>query len=286
MRLLALATLLGALVETAAAPPPNFGYDRRVPLDVRTERTTHSGAIEVRELNFSAGARRTAATLVRAVGPGRHAGILFVHWLGDPKTTNRSEFLPEARELARHGATSLLVDAMWAKPDWFETRTTAGDFRASVAQVIALRRALDLLAARADVDARRIAYVGHDFGAMYGALVAGVDTRPRAYVFMTPTVTFWEWYLLGKRPKDTYAYIAEMRPLDTTTALAHATPHAVLLQFALRDQYVPAAAAHEFSAALPARVTTRKVYAADHALAIAAARADRFNWLRAQLALP
>ena len=40
-----------------------------------------------------------------------------------------------------------------------------------------LRRALDVLLAQPGVDPKRIAYVGHDFGAMYGAVLAGVDRR-------------------------------------------------------------------------------------------------------------
>ena len=275
-----------ALLGTAGSGAPDFSYDRGAPLALETTHTTHSGQVESSDLSFAAGGRRVTATLVRPLGRGRHAGLLFVHWLGDPKTTNRTEFLPDAFELARHGATALLVDAMWAQPGWFDTRSTSGDYAASVAQVVALRRALDVLAAQPDVDPARIAFVGHDFGAMYGALVAGCDPRPRAYVFMTPTVTFWEWYLLGERPVDKYTYIEQMRPLDTTNWLARATFGAALLQFGKRDAYVPAAAAREFASALPPdRDTTVKTYDADHDLGIDAARSDRLQWLIGHLAL-
>ena len=121
--------------------------------------------------------------------------------------------------------------------------------------------------------------------AMYGALVAGVDPRPKAYVFMTPTVTFWEWYLLGERPADKYAYIAQMRALDTVAYLPRATMRASLLQFGTRDTYVPAAAAQEFSAAVPERDKTVKQYAAGHDLAVDAARDDRRAWLATRLGL-
>jgi dienelactone hydrolase len=273
--------LLGAATTTA----PDFTYDRRPPLAVRTLAVTRSGSLETRDIAFQNDGRSIGGSLVRPVDRKRHAGILFVHWLGDPKTTNRSEFLPDARELASHGATSLLVDAMWAQPNWFDTRTTSGDYAASIEQVVALRRALDVLIAQPDVDPARVAYVGHDFGAMYGALVAGVDERPRAYVFMTPTATFWEWYLLGTRPADKYAYIEQMRVLDPVAYLARATMSATLLQFATNDVYVPDSAADEFSAAVPDRDKTIKRYDADHALAVDSAREDRRAWLASHLAL-
>jgi cephalosporin-C deacetylase-like acetyl esterase len=190
----------------------------------------------VREIAFTAVGRRIDASLVRPLDHRRHAGILLVHWLGDPQTTNRSEFLAEARVLARHGATSLLVNAMWAQPGWFDRRTTSDDYAASIEQVIALRHSIDVLTAQPDVDPKRIAYVGHDFGAMYGALVAGVDSRPAVYVFMTPTVTFWEWYLMGTRPADKYAYIEQMRTLDTVNYLPRARMRATLLQFGKHDE--------------------------------------------------
>jgi dienelactone hydrolase len=274
------------LLGAAATAAPDFTYVRRDKLVVRTLTVTRSAALETRDIAFESDGRSVGASLVRLVDRKRHAGILFVHWLGDPKTTNRSEFLPEARELAARGVTSLLVDAMWAQPNWFDTRTTSGDYSASIAQVLALRRALDVLGAQPDVDPARIAYVGHDFGAMYGALVAGVDKRPSAYVFMTPTVTFWEWYLLGTRPADKYAYIEQMRALDPVTYLARATMQATLLQFAANDEYVPQSAADEFAAAVPDRDKTVKRYDAGHALDIDTARSDRRAWLAAHLDLP
>lgn len=49
--------------------------------------------------------------------------------------------------------------------------------------VVALRRAADLLEARDDVDANRIAVVGHSFGAMMSAVAASIDPRFKAAVF-------------------------------------------------------------------------------------------------------
>lgn len=50
-----------------------------------------------------------------------------------------------------------------------------------IRSIVNIRRAVNILAAREDVDARRIAFVGHSFGAMMGA-VAAADKRFNAAV--------------------------------------------------------------------------------------------------------
>ena len=85
--------------------------------------------------------------IVAGAAPEPHPGVLFVHWLGDAKTTNHTEFEPDAIALARKGATSLLVDALWSDPAWFDPWASPldADERTTEGQVADLRRALDAL---------------------------------------------------------------------------------------------------------------------------------------------
>ena len=269
--------MLLSIVLALAGSAPSFDYDAAAPtnLQVSGDAVTFSGAH----------GRRVGGVLYRAATPGRHAAVLFVHWLGDPATTNHTEFDTDARALTARGADCLLVDAMWSKPDWFETgRTTATDARDSVEQVIDLRRSLDVLLALPDVDPARVAYVGHDFGAMYGAVLAGVDPRPRYFVLMAGVNSFSDWYLLGKKPADVKAYEAEMAPYAPTTWLAKSTALGFLFQFSAHDRYVSAAQAAAFSQAAP---LPRGVfyYNTDHSLAVPDAGTDRLAWLTSRLIL-
>ena len=120
------------------------------------------GQVTLRDITFAGapGAEPVHAYLVAPPGKGPFAGALFVHWLGEPKTTNRTQFLQEAVELAGRGTVSLLVDAMWAKPKWFRTRTCEKDFEAAIRQVVELRRALDLLIAQPGVEPTSVAVSG------------------------------------------------------------------------------------------------------------------------------
>ena len=47
-----------------------------------------------------------------------------------------------------------------------------------------------------------MAYVGHDFGAMYGTLAAAVDPRVTHFVFMAGTASFSDWFLYGPKLEE------------------------------------------------------------------------------------
>jgi pimeloyl-ACP methyl ester carboxylesterase len=211
--------------------------------------------------------------------------VLFLHWY-DEKAGNsdRSEFLPEAYDLARHGATSLLVDAMWAKPNWFEERNRADDYNASIAQVKTLRRAVDVLVRQPGVSPSRVALVGHDFGMMFGAILAGIDHRIRASVFVAGTSCLSDWYLLGnKQPAAEQQKIkVALSPLCPVLYLPKASGP-VLLQFGTNDPYVRLQNAHALASAAPEPKLVR-YYDAGHALN-AQARVDRLEWLALRLHL-
>ena len=277
-----------AMTAGAAANPlaaSAFSYDRNAPLDVRVAHRITVAQTVREDVTFAApsGARIHAEIVAPAKSTGKRAGVLFVHWLGDPKTTNLTEFEPDALALAQHGITSVLVDAMWSQPHWFmQVRSTATDYRDSIAQVVNLRRALDVLQAQPGVDAARIAYVGHDFGAMYGAVLSGVDPRPRWYVLMAGTSSFSEWFLLGKKPADIPAYQAQMAPLEPLQYLAQSKASGYLFQFSQKDEYIPPDRQMRFFGAAPLPKALY-LYDADHSLRIPQAYSDRVSWLLGRL---
>src|SRR5690349_14690241 len=190
MKALAFFLLLTLTVTTnaqsaseGAARSALFRYKTESP-SIKEVKSEQRGDVTVRDITFSsAPGRETKAYLVVPKGNGPFAGILWVHWLGEEKS-NRNQFLDEAVELAPKGTVSLLVDAMWSEPEWFGKRIPEKDYENSIRQVIELRRALDLLLSQANVDKTRIGFVGHDYGAMYGMLMAGVDQRVSTFVFI------------------------------------------------------------------------------------------------------
>jgi predicted esterase len=231
------------------------------------------------------GYRRTAELYASERDEPR-AGILYVHWY-EPQSpdSNRSQFVDEVREMARCGATCLLVETMWSDPDFFLKRTQADDRENSMQEVVNLRRAMDLLLSQPQIDSKRFAFVGHDFGGMYGVLAGSLDQRPTHYVVMAATPRFPDWYLYAPKMEGEprQAFIRQFSALDPITHIPNLSPAPILFQFGTDDPHVPKERAEEFFSAADEPKALRW-YEAGHGLN-ANATADRMNWLKENLNL-
>ena len=263
-----------------------FSYDVSKPIVVSEKSSAPQGTATLHDISFAgAGGQIMQGDLLVPAGKGPFPAVLYVHWLGDPQTSNRTQFHHEAEEMAEHGVMALLVDMPWSKPHWFRDRKLAEDYDFSRRQVKSLRRALDLLTQRPDVDRERIAYVGHDFGATYGSIVVGVDPRIRCAVLMAGTPILSDWFLLGSKieGKPREAYIKKMAPLDPINYVGKAKSVPILFQFATHDEYVAKDKAELFanSASDPKEL---RWYDTGHEMNSQAA-SDRVAWLEANLKL-
>jgi dienelactone hydrolase len=212
-----------------------------------------------------------------------------VHWLEPHEpTSNRTEFLAEAMTMAKdYGVVSLLVETMWSDPNWYrQGRTLDSDHDDAIRQVVELRRGLDVLLAQPNIDAGKIAYVGHDFGAMYGALMSAEDRRAKAYVFIAGASDFNQWMLFGV-PDDQPGlaeYKARMEALAPSRFVERTAPAAILFQFGSEDFYTPQDDYMAFynAASAPKEL---QVYESEHAMDSAEIQANRVRFLAAQLGL-
>lgn len=286
---LMLLACLGAARVTAQLTPSEFAASKP-PVQVRQVSVKNQPGVRVKDIRFTGvSGNLISAYLVepaQACGPrNRCAGVLFAHWY-EPAAINsdRSEFLPDAYDLARHGAISLLVQGIWSDPDWFAHRNADDDYRASIEQVKNLRRALDVLVRQPGIDPARVAYVGHDFGMMYGAILAGIDHRIRGLVLMAGTSCLSDWFLLGRKltPEQQRQVKVKLSPLCPILYLPRAMGP-VLLQFGNRDDYVPLKNARALADAAPEPKRVR-FYEAGHDLG-GEARVDRLQWLALRLRL-
>jgi dienelactone hydrolase len=226
-----------------------------------------------------------SAYLVRSAGSlarHSHAGILFLHWLGQIHS-DRTEFLAEATELAPKGAVSLLPQGVFP---WTAAPTgTRHDVTAIKAQLAAFRACLSWLTRHRYIDPSRVAVVGHDYGAMYGALLAQTDKHVHAAALATPDATWGHWFVkywlgfTGDRATRYDASFAKLQPVNHVSRLgAHE-----LFQWAGQDIYINAQVRSMFAHHAPkAKVD---LYAtSDHQLTDQA-QADRDAFLKHQLSL-
>ena len=268
-----------------------FAYDAAADLGVQVAGTRTVADVVTQDVTFVARpdrpTERLAAYIVApATRAASMAGVLWVHWLGEPATTNRTEFLDEATALARRGVVSVLVDAMWAKPRWYRDRVLEQDYATSIGQVVALRRGLDLLLAQRGVDRSRVGLVGHDYGAMYGAIVAGVDGRAKTHVLIAATASLLDWaFFYDKKPVSMDAYRREHEALSLCDHLA--TAGAIVVPLPVRGEGRLRHAGRRRTAlfAAPTGVKQMIVYGgAGHEMtAPAGIKADRTAWLVREL---
>jgi dienelactone hydrolase len=279
---------------------PHYTYDSKSGLDMLETSVEKHGDVRVIELNYAgSGGDRVPAYLLIPSGKGPFAGIVWGHWLKPGSHFgDKEEFLEEALALARSGVVSVLVDAPQVRhgfvteKDPLEAMRQQGE--AGGHQVIDLRRAVDLLFLRADVDRKRIAYVGHGWDAHTGAILAGVETRIDSFVLMVGGYSTEETFFASKDPKilaqrkqltdDTlHEYFREYAWDDPIYFLGHTDREGIFLQFASADS-VSREQAQKYLDMFSSKDKKMEFYDGGPALN-AAARLDRDRWLQKQLGL-
>lgn len=232
---------------TTKTPPPEqptggglFGYDRATPLQFQDKGAVNPAyPIRVHDISFaSPTGRRLAGYLLLPPVKGRKPAVIYMHGSGG----NRTQFLAPAGWMAARGAVALTLDS----PEVGNTKGIAPGVKGlrqqrdlTVQAVVELRRAIDLLQARGDVDPKRIAFVGWSYGARIGALLAGVDHR----------IASFDLYSGGALPPEEYARVAPkdlrkavrsvLSTVDPLRYVAKAAPSALFFQDGTRDKTVP-----------------------------------------------
>ncbi|HET9288021.1 MAG TPA: alpha/beta fold hydrolase [Gaiella sp.] len=258
-----------------------LSYEADEPLAVeRGARTARDGVV-VQAVSYASGDDRVDGYLVSPSADGeRLPAVVFLHGAGG----DRGEQLESARALARRGAIALTVTAPSRGKTAPAGLTTEELVRwqggTVAADLVAVRRGLDLLAADDRVDADRLGVVGWSMGGRLAAIVAGVDERVRATVLMSVGAAAVDEYV-GAAPPELQDVVREvLEPIDPLTHVAHARG-AMLVQAGRRDEVVPQEALHTVIAAAPA--DTKVIwYAADHGLDERAGR-ERLDWLAREL---
>src|SRR5205814_6071444 len=154
---------------------------------------------------------------------------------------NRKEFLDEAIVLAQAGVVSLLPDGPIARPGHVARNEPLNEQQITdmVQAVVDIRRGIDLMLARGDVDPKRIAFVGHSYHASVGAILSGTDRRFKAFALMAGSLSD-EVDLQSKEEQEHRqkagqqrydAFVKKYAWIDPGNYIAHAAPAFVVLQY-------------------------------------------------------
>jgi dienelactone hydrolase len=267
-----------------------FAYDRGLPLDVQETPDSERETVRVSRMSFaSPGGGRVTGLLAVPTSGGPHAGVVVMHGL--PGTAENA-MTNQGLEIAARGAVVIAIDAPWARrgglPDF-----TIRDSVEQVQLIQDLRRAVDVLVARPDVDAGRLAYVGGSYGGAMGALFAGIERRVRAVVLIVPDGGLVAHFTdaagsptgpLARATAEARArWLSAMRPIEPIRFIARAAPTPLLFQNGRRDQAVTVDDAEALHAAAREPKTVQW-YDAGHGLT-PEARSDRVSWLVERLGM-
>jgi beta-lactamase class A len=274
-----------------------FDYDAKASLDIQDKIIEDFDGGTLHDITYaSPKGGPVAAYLVVPKAKGPFAAIVFGHW----GNGTRAEFLPEAKLYARAGAVSLIPDYPWDRADpWHKTPNHYDkpelDREIEIQAVVDLRRGIDLVLAHPDVDRKRLAYVGHSYGAQWGSILSSVDKRMKTSVLMAGVAENGDIFLRGSdpgiiglrksRPAGQFERYAQVTgDIDAIHFVGNAAPIPMLLQFANFEQYFDKTSMEHYAEAAsdPKKVL---YYDTGHDLNDPQALKDRYDWLQKQIDL-
>ncbi|HET9324377.1 MAG TPA: acyl-CoA thioester hydrolase/BAAT C-terminal domain-containing protein [Gaiellaceae bacterium] len=256
-----------------------YAYDAGEPIAKRDAGLANSNyPIKIHDISFDGGAERVPAFLLLPPGKGPYPAVIYLHGQGG----DRLEMLYTASWLAARRAAALTVESPYSPNREIKLGTGVAGLRKernrTVQGVVELRRAVDLLQSLPQVDDDRIGFVGYSAGARTGAILAGVERRIKAYVFMSGGEDSVDEFmsLVPSEQQD------EVRPLledtDGLRYIAQASPSKLFFQAGRKDEIVPRDALRRL---IEAGSEPKKVawYDAGHNLAVPRAQRDQLEWL-------
>src|SRR5215471_10095429 len=281
----------------------HWDYDKNAALNIKQAAVQDRDGVKVYDLSYSSPVGNRGAEvgpnggvvtayLVVPAGRGPFPAVIYGHWcMPGSEKKNRTEFLDEAIVLAHYGVISLLPDHVIVHSGFVEDDTPLNEkqIAVEVQQEVNLRRGVDLLVARKDVDPKRIAYVGHSCDAVAGGFLSGIEKRFKAFVIMAGGLSdevdkktkAYEDYRNKVGPEKLDAFEAKYPWMDPGKYVAHSGPAKMLLQYATDEPFLNADLARQYLEVVGGPKEL-KVYSAPHALNAEATR-DRIAFLADQL---
>lgn len=256
-----LSGLMGLVLSGCAQTPTSkydpdliFGYDKNFPLSPQESLLEETAQYQVYKVTYrSVHDQRVPAVLVlpKNRGEERLPCVILMHGLGGDKRMFQMLWGP----LTQAGYALFAIDAQYhgeRKPSEDIPFFGLYPYRsrdALIQTVIDLRRGVDYLQTRKEIDPDRIGYVGASMGGIIGAMFAGVDERVKAPVLL---VAGGNWRILMEKsvlsvwrdaarnnPKQMEEALRVMDVVDPVHWVGRIAPRPVLFINGDADNVVP-----------------------------------------------
>jgi dienelactone hydrolase len=254
--------------------PPQAKQQPRLTFDYRTSApigyvdqgvVARDGSIAVHDVAFTSSGQRVDGYLVEQPGSGRRPAVVLVHGSGG----DRRQLLGTAVAMCKRGAVALTITA----PSSAHPPAAGGSVQTLLAasreetvhDVVAVRRAADVLSSLANVDASRLGYLGWSAGAKLGTFVAASDARFKALALLSAGADKLSAFVAAAPAQLRRLVRRELGSIDPLRYVAAAGAGKLLLEDGTRDSVIPHQALVNVVQAAPPRTTVRW-YVAGHAL--------------------
>jgi dipeptidyl aminopeptidase/acylaminoacyl peptidase len=226
--------------ESASEVAELAAYDEKKPLRTRIE-AENTGSTDITFQSPRGGDVEATIVLPPDKEEGkRYPVALYTH----PHRFSRSLYYREAFDLAERGVAVLLVNGAMsreelAQADLLDPVYAADAFRSYVRHdIVDLRRALDYLEGRDDID-DRIAVVGQEYGALPASGLAAVDDRVDALVLSVVPAEPSRYWAKELVPQETFESFHELLRHFDPIRLLDSIDGDVLIQNPRRDDDWP-----------------------------------------------
>lgn len=268
-----------------------FQYDESKTPAMKFQKNHDKSNLSISEISISIPSNVSLTALyLKPKEKGKYPCVLYSHWLASKPDANKTEFLSEAEQLSSEGYACLLVDTIFANWPKARLKWKGDDYKHDqqivIQQIIELRYFLSMLRSQSELDTKRIALVGHDFGAMFNSILTGIEKNIKACVIMAAIPDFSDWFTMRKKLAGTelQMYYKNMSDLAPIKYLEMAKSTSFLFQFGKKDKsFVPKEKA-DLLFEKTSGEKKAKWYDEGHAIHLnASATTDRINWLKKQL---
>lgn len=271
-----------------AADRALFAYDAGAPSHLQQTIESTSNGVETSSISFSSpdGGLVTGLMWDPVTRSSPRPGMVVMHGLPG----RARDLAALGQNYAERGAVVIAIDAPFARRSGPALRFTVEDRAEQIQVVKDLQRAVDVLRARPNVDAARIAFLGFSWGGATGALFVGIEPRLKAAALVVghggqvshATGADGFKYIAGLSCATRVAWIRAMAPVEPIRFVGNANIP-LLLQNGTLDEFIPRADAEELHRAAPQSKEVRW-YDAGHNLTPQAGD-DRLRWLQEKIGL-
>lgn len=237
-----------------------YVYDKSIPLNATEELIRDEGVCKIYRVYFnSVNGERVPSLVSIPTGSGRFQCIVFLHGYGGSK----EDMLSFAGLIAAEGYAIISIDAEFHGERMEEGKALYSpnleESRMGIIQTIVdLRRAVDYLETRREIDCERIGYVGGSMGGILGAIFIGVEPRIKAAALLVaggnmslmimksqhPAIPAIRKYL--EEQGMTYEELQKaLNPVEPLNFIRRFSPRPVVFHLGKHDQIVPAEAGEQ-----------------------------------------